>query len=278
MKKPKIIAFVIIALIVLSAGFIVYTNLNNTRFSLQMLETNSSYSEEKVIFSSHGKDIYGLLIVPKQKVNVPAIIVLPAAAGTKESREWYGQMFLEMGYATLILDQRGIGETDGQIVDLQKDYEAYRKNEAVFQNLFIEDVINAVNVLLKIKGIDKDRIAVLGESMGGRYAIIAAAEDKRLKASFIISSSGFRVTEVDYYFNQFVASINPNEYISKISPRRVVMFHSDNDTVITLEDAQFTYSRANEPKEFVLVNGCEHGYCDKMYEKLKSNLKLIFKK
>ena len=277
MKKSKIIVFVIIVLIVIPAGFFFYNTSKKTAFLLQVIETNGSYPNKRMVFNSHGKNVYGLLIMLKQKEKVPAIIALPAAAGTKESREWYGQMFLEMGYATLILDQRGIGETDGAIVDLQQDYEAYRKNEAVFQNLFVEDVTNAVNVLSRIKGIDKERIAVLGESMGGRYAIIAAARDKRLKAAFIISSSGFRTSSVDYYFNQFVASINPNEYISKISPRRVVMFHSDNDTVITLEDAQFTYSRANEPKEFVLVNGCEHGYCDVMYEKLKSNLNAVFK-
>lgn len=277
MKRLEALVFMPIILTVLVVGVFFYIDSKKTEFSTQLLEKNSSYTKERVIFDSNGKNIYGLLIIPTSKTKTPAVIVLPAAAATKESREWYAEMFMKIGYSTMILDQRGIGETGGNVPSMPEDYELFRNGKKASQQLFVDDVIKAVNVLSQIKEIDSKRIAVLGESMGGRYAIIAAAKDKRLKVAFIISSSGYRGNYGDEDFNSFIASINPNEFIGKITPRKVIMFHSDNDSVIMLEDAQYTYSLANHPKEFVLVNGCEHGYCDQMYEKLKANLQEAFK-
>lgn len=277
MRRLEILVFILIILAILIVGLFFYIDSKKTEFSTQLLEKNSSYTKERVIFDSNGKNIYGLLIIPNSKTKTPAVIVLPAAAATKESREWYGKKFMEMGYSTIILDQRGIGETSGHVPGITEDYDLFLNGKWVFQELFVEDVIKAVDVLSKIKEIDSKRIVVIGESMGGRYAIIAAARDKRLKAAFIISSSGYRGDYGDEDFNSFIASINPNEFIGKITPRKVIMFHSDNDSVIRLEDAQYTYSLANYPKEFVLVEGCEHGYCDQMYEKLKANLQEAFK-
>lgn len=277
MKSLNIILILFLLLIIFSCSFFFYKNSKKTEFLVQLIEKNNNYTQERVIFDSQGKNIYGLLIIPQSESKMPTIIVLPAAAGTKESREWYGKMFLEMGYATLILDQRGIGETGGYIPGIQEDYESFKSGSTSVQQLFVIDVINAVNVLSRIKEIDSNKIVVLGESMGGRYAIISTAKDKRIKAAFVISSSGYRGGYADERFNSFIASIDPNEYIPKIAPRKVVMFQSENDTVISIESAEFTYSLANYPKEFVLVKGCEHGYCEAMHEKLVSNLKSVFK-
>lgn len=273
----KVIIFLPVIITLIGALVYFYIESNKLEFSTQLLENNNSFIKERLIFDDGGKNIYGLLVIPNSDKKVPAVIVLLAAAGTKESRAWYGNMFLDMGYATLILDQRGIGETDGYVPSIPQDYDSFRDTGTSFQSLFVTDVRKSVDVLLQIKEIDSKRIVVLGESMGGRYAIIAAAKDKRLKAAFVVSSAGYRGSYGDADFDRFIASINPNEYISKIAPRKVVMFHSDNDTVIALDDAKVTYSLANEPKELIIVKGCEHGYCDDMYERLKANLEAAFR-
>lgn len=73
-------------------------------------------------------------------------------------------------------------------------------------------------------------------------------------------------------------SIDPDHYAPLISPNQLLMIHSDNDSTINLTDAQLTFSKANEPKKFSQVQGCPHGYCDKMYEDLKADLELLFGK
>lgn len=247
------------------------------KFQYEIIERNDTYLKAKIVFNDYGKNISGLLTLPISNKKVPAILVLPAASATKESREWYGDLLKDMGYASLIIDQRGIGESGGDIHSIMEDYSTYQAGGIPTQNLFVEDAINATNVLSSIKEIDKNKIAILGESMGGRYAIIAAAKDERIKIALIISSAGFKGNYSDEKFNEFVATLNPNYYIGKITPRKVVMFHSDNDTVVLIDDANYTYSFAKDPKEMVIVH-CYHGYCAQMFDKIKTNLQEAFSK
>ena len=98
--------------------------------------------------------------------------------------------------------------------------------------------------------------------MGGRFAIIAAALDTRIAGVLVISTSGFGMQNTVTQQDKFMASINPDMYIGKIAPRRIVMFHSKNDTVIPFEQAQQTFSFAGNPKEFFIMPfPCDHGYC-----------------
>jgi len=48
------------------------------------------------------------------------------------------------------------------------------------------------------------------------------------------------------------------------------MMHNVNDNIVPLSSAIKTYSKAQEPKRFVLVNDttCNHGYCESMYNGL----------
>jgi len=114
--------------------------------------------------------------------------------------------------------------------------------------------------------------------MGGRYAIITAAIDKRLKGAVIISSSGFHVKNENLSYTPYLLSIDPDSYISKISPNYIFMLHSYNDSVIPINDAQITFSLAKEPKKIYVVDNCAHGYCDSMYNELKQDLKIMFGK
>ena len=60
---------------------------------------------------------------------------------------------------------------------------------------------------------------------------------------------------------RFYQSIDPETYLDKIPPRKFVMLHSVNDTVIDYENAEQTFSKASEPKELHTVTCTTHGYC-----------------
>jgi fermentation-respiration switch protein FrsA (DUF1100 family) len=222
--------------------------------------------------------IYGLLAMPVAKTKVPGIVLLPGGGVSKEGEFSRADIMAKLGYAVLVIDQRGIGQTAGYYLNMEQDYQVFSQGNEPIQHLSVFDALRSFDVLRDIDGIDKDNIAIVGESMGGRYAIIAAALDPRLKGVIGISTSGFDVKKDNSPYNSYLLSIDPDHYVSKISPRKVFMLHATNDTVIPMQNAKYTFNLANEPKKFYIAEGCGHGYCDAMYNALKEDLFEMFGK
>jgi pimeloyl-ACP methyl ester carboxylesterase len=220
--------------------------------------------------------IYGLLFIPKDKKNIPGIVMLPGGGVSKESFITRSIELANLGYAVLVIDQRGIGETGGPYPSLEEDYGIFASGKESIQHLSVYDPLAASDVLRNIKNIDKKNIAIIGESMGGRYAIIATALDERLKGVIAISSSGFHFKDDSQPYTPYLLSIDPDTYIGKIFPHPVLMLQGDNDSITSLEDAQYTFNLAKEPKRFFIAEGCGHGYCEKMSEEFKEDLKILF--
>ncbi len=53
--------------------------------------------------------------------------------------------------------------------------------------------------------------------------------------------------------------------------------HNFYDKIIPLSSALTTFEKAQEPKQFVLVNdtACNHGYCDSMYDGLVEGMDFL---
>ena len=114
---------------------------------------------------------------------------------------------------------------------------------------------------------DSGRIMLAGESLGGRIAIIAAAIEPHINGVLAISTAGLDFKGgPNQSRNTFLESIDADHYMPLLAPRRLVMMHSAYDQIVPLNSAAKTFSKAEEPKQFVLVNdtSCGHGYCDSM--------------
>jgi uncharacterized protein len=244
---------------------------------------NESYKVYGVDFESRNfmyeqTRIYGLLFLPKSSSDVPGLVYLPGGGMNKEQRaNLLGELASE-GYAVLAIDQRGIGQTGGTYLNFEQDYDMFMKGNEPIQHLSVYDGLRAFDVMREIQGVDKDKIAIGGESMGGRYALIAGAIDKRIKGVVVISASGFHVPQSNQPYNSYLISVDPDHYVDKISPRELVMIQTKNDSVVKLEDAQKTFYLAKEPKKFYLIDDpeCSHGYCWAMWGDLNDGLKEIF--
>ncbi|MEK6926638.1 MAG: alpha/beta fold hydrolase [Nanoarchaeota archaeon] len=252
-------------------------------YSISLKEEKDSINIYRINFESRNfleykTTIYSLLIVPKDKKDIPGLILLPGGSVTKESEAILGEKIANLGYAVLTLDQRGVGETGGYYLGFEEDYKIFSQGKEPTQHLSVYDALKAYDVLKATKKVDKNNIAIAGESMGGRYAIIAAAIEKRLKGAIVISSSGFHVKDENLPFTPYLLSVDPDNYIDKISPNYVFMIHSANDSIIPISDAKITFDLAKEPKKFFEVNSCAHGYCEEMHDELKEDLKVIFGK
>ena len=241
-------------------------------------QKNENYTINAVKYQSSGKEIYGFLVMPYASKAIPGIVLLPGAGVDKKSELQFAKKLSQEGYAVLTIDQRGIGETGGDAPSFDEDFKSYANGDTPLQHLIIADALASVGVLRNQNGVDGTKIALIGESLGGRIAIIAGAVDKGIKGVIGISTAGFHYASKDEN-SRFISSIDPDNYIAGISPRKLFMFHNYHDKNIPFQSALETFKKAREPKKFVLVNdtSCNHGFCDSMFADIKSGLADIIK-
>jgi uncharacterized protein len=52
--------------------------------------------------------------------------------------------------------------------------------------------------------------------------------------------------------------LSPVTYISRISPRPLLIIHGDNDDLVPLEHGRILFQQAREPKELIIIPGAGH--------------------
>ncbi len=238
-------------------------------------ESGSDYVLKTISFPSKDYTVEGLLRIPVSKKKVPALVILPGAGVPKEGTQTLADIFSGMGYASIGIEQRNRGG-----VDMRSDYDLWQKGKEPVEHKMVFDALRAVDVLRQEPSIDPGKIAILGESNGGRFAIIAAAIDPGISGVIGISTSGYdtesNIRKIsDNNIVKFYRSIDPETYLKLLPPRKIVMLHSVNDTIIPIDLARNTFNKAIEPKQFYSVTTGTHGYSEGMKEPLERELKLM---
>jgi dienelactone hydrolase len=250
----------------------------NVNVKVLKTEALPNYTLETISFPSKDYTVEGLLRIPAAGTKVPAGVILPGATVPKEGTQTLADIFSSMGYASLGIEQRNRGG-----VDFRYDYDLWKNGKEPVEHKMVFDALRAVDVLRQQPSIDPERIAIVGESNGGRFAIIAAAIDPRISGVIGISTSGYdaesQINEIkDESVIRFYRSIDPETYLKSIPPRKFVMLHSVNDTIIQIQFAQNTFEKAMEPKQFYSVTTGTHGYSEGMKEPLENELKFMFQR
>ncbi len=249
------------------------------RFRRETVNDTGNILISKIIYESRNQNIYGLLVLPTSVSQLlPGVVLLPGAGVSKESELDLAIKIAELDAAVLVIDQRGIGETDGALPSLDEDYSSFLNGKEPYQHLMVYDALKGYDLLKSAPFIDPERIILAGESLGGRIAVIAAAIDRNIEGVLVISSAGFGFKGGnDTNKDLFLRSLDSDNYIDLITPRKLVMMHNVHDNVIPVSSAVSSYSKALQPKQFVLVNdtSCNHGYCDSMYNGLLDSLKYL---
>lgn len=163
------------------------------------------------------------------------------------------------GFNVFLFDYRGYGASDGTptLAGVQKDIEA------------------AMQILLSRTDIDRDRIIVFGQSLGGALAAYYVAHSQ--------SRDAIRALVIDSAFSsyqgivreklaaiwltwpfQWLPALSVDERFSPlramklISPIALLIIQGDQDTIVPPHHAQRLYDAALEPKQLWIVPGAGH--------------------
>ncbi len=255
-----------------------YSQVKDAQYSINNITTsNDSYIVKAVTFKSRDSYIEGLIRIPTSSNNIHGVVILPGAGVSKEQQTAVPELLSELGYASITIDQRNLGG-----IDPQGDLELFVSGGEPVEYMMVHDALVAASVLGEQTEVDGENIAMLGLSNGGRVAIIATAIDPSIKGVVAISTSGYDTDSINVDKNtnpeayMFYRSIDPDTYLEDISPRRFVMLHSLNDSIIPYELAQRSFNKAQEPKAFYSIEGNTHGYTSLMDSGIENELELMF--
>lgn len=218
-----------------------------------------------------GEDVYAILSAPPDPV--AGIIFVPGAGVPAEAHLNRSQYYAENGIAFLAVDVRGNGgPTKGYAMDPGKDYDLFLDGQWPQYYLIVRDISEARSILSE--EYPSIPVYVAGSSNGGRYAAVSAGADSGFAGYFGVSTSGFGDGE-EYYSGdalRFFRSINPDTYVASISPRPVYILHAKGDEIIPFSMGEEFFEIADEPKEFVALNGSNHGMSGEIDDFLISKL------
>lgn len=198
----------------------------------------------------------------------PGIVLCHGFGSSKERHADFGQMAAEAGFATLIPDLRGHGESGGQ----------------VDANIF-NDVAAALLYLQNRPEVNPMSISIRGSSMGGWLAIHTAAHlvDVSPVVAFCPANEMLMMTLMEEvalvqrgHTSPLVTGtpprVNTNSIMQllyrvdllkaarHISPRPLLLVHCDGDEVVPAHISQRIYDDVREPKTLWLLPNCDHQF------------------
>jgi hypothetical protein len=244
------IAYVTFWLVFLGIGFpYVYTHLGQTATNPDL-----GMPSERVTFPTEDGLELAATYVPSK--NRAAVIVFPGATRVDEAT-----MIARHGYGVLLVEPRGQGSSEGDIVRWAGD----------------RDLHAAVAYLRSRPDVDDERIGAIGFSIGGETLLEAAAQGDGIKA-IVSEGAGERVGEVDASGLEQVLLAAPMavmtaamtvfqnhgpppaivERIGLIAPRPVLLIYADPGQGGESVRQPKYFAAAGEPKEIWLVPDSEH--------------------
>ncbi len=131
-------------------------------------------NESSVSFYSEGEKIQGIMRLPDDGDGPHRGIVQgPGWMGLKDAKLYirYHEALTAAGFAVLIFDYRGFGDSAG-------------RSDLLLPSVQLEDLMNAVTYLASRNDVDADNIGTFGSGgTGGGNAIVLAASDPRVRCA-----------------------------------------------------------------------------------------------
>jgi dipeptidyl aminopeptidase/acylaminoacyl peptidase len=172
------------------------------------------------------------------------------------------------GFAVCFFNFRGTGDSGGNLDFLG----------------WTQDLRAVVDYLWGLKNIDNSRFSLVGFSAGAAVSICVAAGDARISgvaacacpAHFgLFTESGSPQSIIDRYreigairdddfppsvegWFDNLKQVTPLNYVSRISPRPLLLVHGSLDETVPVDHARSLYDKAGDPRKLVVIDGAGH--------------------
>ena len=210
----------------------------------------SQYTKHRVSYESGGLTISGIMVKPRGKGPFPVVVLAHgyinpdtywSGQGFRREQDWLGRN----GYVALHVDYRNHARSDED-----------PKNDVSLRLGYAEDVIGAA---LAVKGsefryLDKNKVALLGRSMGGGVAFQA-----------LVMQPGVFNAAITYASTSTLAADNFNKWTRNMYPvgKQVLKAHGSpqkNPKVWQDMSSRYFFSRVTEP--VLIIHGTKDQSCD----------------
>lgn len=216
----------------------------------------------------NSKTMFGWLVPPPDhRVDTPAVAIMHGWGGNAEHMLELAVPLYDEGYAVLLLDARNHGRSDAD----------------GFSSMprFAEDLERGLDWLARQPNIDRDRLIVLGHSVGAGAALLVAARRPDLAA--VISLAAFAHPEalmrrqmrrnhvpyrpfgwlvlrfIEWTIGAAFDDIAPCNTIRRVQCP-VLLVHGEDDQRVPSADAQCIYSnRRDDTTELLILPEIGHG-------------------
>jgi hypothetical protein len=169
--------------------------------------------------------------------SAPAILHVHGNAGNISSHRSFSDFLTLRGFHVLIFDYRGYGRSD--------DASPLRRPGLV------TDTRAALDALLARPDIDPDRVGVLGVSLGGAFALDAAAAEPRVRAVATVSAfaswRGIAGDALPLIGPLLIApGVDPVDSAARLGDRPLLIMHGQRDTIVPPRHADLLYVAAQQ--------------------------------
>ena len=241
-------------------------------------------TEKQVQFNNKGEKIFGVLHLPKGRGKSPAVLMFHGLTGHKAEAHFMfvkcARKLAKKGFAVLRFDFRGSGDSEGEFKNMSLGEE-------------ISDAFKVIEFIKKQKNIDREKIGVLGLSMGGLVAANVCGNTKDVKSLVLFSvvadfkalwdvrlaiKTGGKLPKAGLDFGAFLFGKKLFKDVAKYHGKNLasmrkysnplLIVHGDKDAAVPVKDA-YTYYKASKSKDkkLMIIKGGDHVYSTLKNEK-----------
>jgi dienelactone hydrolase len=197
----------------------------------------SDISQSQLTFESGGKSILLDAYLPNASgATLPAVVALHGAGGNVVGMERYANVLAARGFAVYVLhyfDRTGTVSADLQT--MKRNFPSWMKT-----------LWDAISFVEKQPQVDRERIGLLGFSLGAYLALSNSTIDKRVKV--VVEFFGGLPKEMRLFMMRFCP---------------VLILHGEADATVPVEEAyqlQKLLEKKNVPYEIKIYPGEGHGF------------------
>ncbi len=260
-----VVAIVALAL----SAFVALPILHPARTRPQYTPANFGWhSWENVHFdSSDHLRLQGWFIPPDSRCHGATLIFVHGLGSNRGELLGEALALARHGYGALLFDLRSHGSSQGTLSTL-----GYHE---------VNDIRGAVRYLFSRPEVNRQRIGLVGHSIGAVASLRAAARIPAIRAVVaesafdslpdniaqgLVAKTGlppFLFAPIVMWLGERVTGVSadhlrPIQDVARIAPRAVLFVHGSQDPLVNVENSRRLYRAASEPKSLVIVRGAKH--------------------